>query len=279
MKIIKANGEKVAYDPLKIRASLKRAGARLEMIDEVIAEMKEFLYEGITTKELYKKVFSKLKKLNKTTAGKYHLKHAIMELGPTGFPFEKYISELLKAEGYYTKTDQIVKGHCVQHEVDVVAEKDNQHFMMECKFHSDPGRVCDVKTALYVHARFLDVEKKWLIQPGHDQKYHQGWLVTNTRLTSDAQQYGICSGMGLLSWNFPPKESLRERIDHQGLHPVTCLTTLTKKEKQLLLEKMIVLCKELCKQPEALSQIGLTPARVQRVLTESKAICELTLQR
>nr|WP_176454803.1 ATP cone domain-containing protein [Criblamydia sequanensis]CDR35278.1 putative restriction endonuclease [Criblamydia sequanensis CRIB-18] len=274
MKIIKANGEETSYEPDKIVRSLERAGANQKIIQEVLSETEKELFDGIHTKAVYKIVFRNLKRLSHQTAGKYHLKNAIMELGPTGFPFENFIAALFEAEGYQTLTDQIVQGHCVQHEVDVVSEKDNNHFMMECKFHGTSGNICDVKHALYVHARFLDVEKTWLNKPGHAQKFHQGWLVTNTRLSGDAERYGKCVGMGLLSWNYPQGDSLRERIDRNGLYPITCLTSLSKHEKQILLNKKVVLCRTLCEHPSELNGIGLSETKKLKVLEEGKLICK-----
>lgn len=274
MKIIKANGEEAFYEPEKIVRSLERAGASQEIIEGVLFETEKELFDGIHTKAMYKIVFKNLKKLSHSTAGKYNLKNAIMEFGPTGFPFENFIAALFEAEGYQTLTDQIVQGHCVQHEVDVVAEKDNNHFMMECKFHGTSGNICDVKHALYVHARFLDVEKTWLIKPGHAQKFHQGWLVTNTRLSGDAERYGKCVGMGLLSWNYPQGDSLRERIDRNGLYPITCLTSLSKHEKQILLNKKVVLCRTVCEHPSELNGIGLSETKKLKVLEEGKLICK-----
>ena len=47
----------------------------------------------------------------------------------------------------------------MDHEVDVVAKKDNMVFFLECKYHNHRGTYSDIKTALYVHARFVDIEK------------------------------------------------------------------------------------------------------------------------
>lgn len=273
MKIIKADGERVEFEPEKIVRSLERAGAGTRTIQEVLTETEKEMFDGIRTKQLYKIVYKNLKKLSRGTAGKYHLKNAIMELGPTGFPFEKFIAAILEADGYQTLTNQIVEGFCVNHELDVIAAKDNNYFMLECKFHSTPGNVCDVKVALYVYARFLDVEKIWLKKPGHAQKFHQGWLITNTRLTSDAEKYGKCVGMGLLSWNYPKGDSIRERIDKHRLYPITCLTSLSKREKETLLHKGIVLCRTLCERPSELNGIGLPESKKLKVLEESKNIC------
>ncbi len=73
----------------------------------------------------------------------------------------------------------------------------------------------------------------------------QGWLVTNTRFTTDALQYGRCAGLHMISWDFPAGSGLKDIIDNTGLYPVTCLTTLNRSEKLRLLENRIVLCKSL----------------------------------
>lgn len=276
--ITKASGETAPFSAEKLRQSLHRAGAGEEVIDSIEKEIGQRLYPGITTKEIYRRAFSMLRKASAHLAAKYKLKKALQELGPSGYPFEKYVGEILKHEGYKTKVGQIVQGYCVQHEVDVIASKGDQHFMIECKFHSDQGRKCDVKIPLYIHSRFLDVEKAWEQKLGHGHKFHQGWVVTNTRFTTDAIQYGTCAGLNLVSWNYPPKGSLRERIDGSGLHPVTCLTTLTKKEKQLLLDKGIVLCKELCQNEQILSDAGVHPSRLPKVMEEARLLCEIKIQ-
>jgi hypothetical protein len=276
--ITKASGEKVPFSAEKLRQSLRRAGAGEEAMDSIVKEIEQRLYPGITTREIYRKAFSMLRKVSAHLAAKYKLKKALQELGPSGYPFEKFVGEILKHEGYRAQVGQIVQGHCVQHEVDVVAQKDDRHFMVECKFHSDQGRKCDVKIPLYIHSRFLDVEKAWQQRPGHDHKFHQGWVVTNTRFTTDAIQYGTCAGLNLISWDYPKKGSLRERIDRSGLHPLTCLTTLTKKEKQLLLDLGIVLCKELCQQEQLLKEVGVLPTRAQKVMEEAGLLCETKIE-
>ena len=137
--ITKASGEKAPFSIEKLRNSLRRAGAGKKVIKRIETELQQILYQGISTREIYQKAFSLLKKVSTHLAAKYKLKKAILELGPSGYPFERYVGEILKHEGYRVQVGQIVQGHCVQHEVDVVAEKDDQYFMIECKFHSDQG--------------------------------------------------------------------------------------------------------------------------------------------
>ncbi|RZK62264.1 MAG: ATPase, partial [Pedobacter sp.] len=124
-----------------------------------------------------------------------------MELGPSGYPFEKYFAAILQHIGYSLRTGVILQGACVKHEVDVIAEKENQHEMVECKFHQQQGTFCDVKIPLYIHARFKDVEAGFTDRSPKNNTLHQGWVVTNTRFTTDAIHYGTCAGLKLIGWN------------------------------------------------------------------------------
>lgn len=273
INIEKMSGELVPFNESKLVRSLERSGASDKAIETVLNEVRTILNEGISTKEIYQKAFGILKKLSRPTAAKYKLKKAIIELGPTGYPFEEFISRILSYQGFKVEVGVIVMGHCVKHEVDVVAEKEMKHFMVECKFHSDQKRRCDVKIPLYIQSRFKDVEKQWRKQLGHDKKFHQGWICTNTRFTSDAIQYGNCIGLNLIGWDYPKQGSLKERINISGAHPITCLTTLTKQEKLRMIKEGHVLCMDICKQPNLLNDFGIKKNKHQKILYEAHAVC------
>ncbi len=275
IKIIKYSGDVVEFDVDKLINSLKRSQASDTVVQQIVEQVEGQLYDGITTKKIYEMAFKMLKSKSRVSASKYKLKKAIMELGPSGFPFEKFVGKILEMEGFSTNVGVIVQGNCVQHEVDVIAEKENKHYMIECKYHSDQGRVCNVKIPLYINSRFLDVEKNWERQKGHDTKLHKGGVYTNTRFTSDAVQYGKCVGLLLTSWDYPMDNGLKDRIDKAGLHPLTALTTLTKAEKSKLLDKGIVLCKELHENPALLEQIGVDKKRHKNILADSRELCRI----
>lgn len=274
INIVKHSGDIVAFDDEKLIKSLRRSAANEELIQQIVQQVKASLYDGITTKKIYQMAFKMLKSKARVSASRYKLKKAIMELGPSGFPFEKFASAILRSEGFDTKVGVFVQGQCVQHEVDVVALKDNKHYMVECKYHSDQGRFCDVKIPLYIQSRFLDVEAQWKKLKGHETKFHQGWVFTNTRFTTDAIQYGKCIGLMLLSWDYPNDNSLKQRIDKAGLHPLTALTTLTKAEKRKLLDKDIVLCKEVYGNSYLLEEIGIDKTRQKKILDDSLELCK-----
>ncbi|MGJ1446995.1 restriction endonuclease [Sphingobacterium spiritivorum] len=274
INITKASGHKAPFNKGKLKQSLLRSGANSELADEIVSEVMEMLVEGMSTRKIYKTALRLLRNTSRPMAARYNLKRAIMELGPSGFPFEQFVGVLLNQQGYRTQVGVIVRGHCVNHEVDVIAEKDNHHFMIECKFHNRQGYICDVKIPLYIQSRFLDVENTWKKIDGHAEKFHQGWVVTNTRFSEDAAQYGRCMNMNLVGWDYPGNNGLKDWIDSSGLHPVTCLTTLTHREKQELLDKKIVLCKTLHHNYSLLESIGVKPPRLQKVMDECAALCK-----
>ena len=271
----KSSGEYEDFQIEKLINSLRRAGANEVIVKDIAHKVYEQLEEGMTTKRIYEAAFKMLKAKSRVSAFKYKLKKALMELGPSGFPFEKLVGKLLAQEGFETKVGVIVQGNCVQHEVDVIAQKGEKHYMIECKYHSDQGRFCNVKIPLYIHSRFLDVEKQWRRKKGHQNKIHKGGLYTNTRFTSDAINYGNCVGLLMTSWDYPKESGLKDRIDQAGLHPLTALTSLTKAEKTKLLDEGIVLCKELHESPNLLDKVGIPNSRHKRILEDSLELCKI----
>lgn len=272
--IIKASGEEVKFSSHKLKNSLKRSGANKQLIGQIITKVKEELYEGISTKEIYNRAFSLLKKKQSFYASKYKLKKAIYELGPTGFPFEKFISALLKYSGYQTQTNLILQGKCVSHEIDVIASKNDETTIIECKFHSEQGLICNVKIPLYIQSRYLDIKTHWNSNSNNKTKLTKGWVTTNTRFTKDAIHYGNCCGLYLLSWSYPENDGLKDRIDRLGLYPITVSTLLTNREKQFLLSRDIVLCRQLIGDVFYLDHLGISDTRKTKILNEINLLCD-----
>ena len=270
--ITKSSGQKMRFSIQKLRKSLSRTGADEQTISNIVHKVQEELYEGISTHEIYNRAYALLKKEKSCLASKYKLKKAIYELGPTGFPFELFISKVLEYSGYTTEVGKIVQGKCVSHEVDVLAYKNNQAVMIECKFHGEQGLNSNVKVPLYIHSRFLDIEKQWNSSK-RKIALTQGWVVTNTRFTENAIQYGECAGLYLLSWDYPENDGLKDRIDRLGLYPITVSNLLTKREKEFLLSRKIVLYRELIKDAFFLDHLGISEARKNRILNEINEVC------
>jgi Holliday junction resolvase len=245
LKVLKHSGEYEPYSERKVRESLTRAGADEELIDTIVARVRGELYDGISTREIYHHVFELLRELQSSLVSSYSLKRAIMELGPSGFPFERFLAGVLEAHGYTVAVDQTVQGKCVDHQIDVIARKGRRHFLVEAKFHNQPGIKSDIKDALYTYARFLDVREAWVEIAGHRGHLHQAWLITNTKVTSKVREYARCAGMRITSWDYPSRASLRGMVEESGLLPLTCLQSLTPEDKTRLLEEGFLFCREL----------------------------------
>lgn len=264
MYVIKANGEKEPFDEEKVRRTIKRAGIDSKTEEDVLTQVKRILYENIPTSEIYSHVREYLgKSPNPFGKGKYSLKQAIMDFGPTGFPFEDFISEILKAEGYKTNVRVVLTGKCVNHEVDIVAEKDGKKIMVEAKFHNLSGIRTDLHVSLYTKARFDDLKEKHGLE--------ETWLVTNTKMTVDAIAYANCVGMKILSWSYPNENSIRDIIERKKLFPITTLESISNQQKQVLLQNHVILCKDL-ENPSCLDVLGLPKDKIKQILEESRYI-------
>lgn len=226
------------------------------------------------TKKIYREAYRLLRRFSRSSAARYKLKRAIMELGPSGFPFEHYFSELLKSRGYEVTTGVWVEGYCVSHEIDVVAQKEGKRIMVECKFHNHQGYYSDVKVTLYIDARYRDILRKSQKHPDEIPTFHQCWIVTNTRFSEEGLKYAQCAGLYLLSWDYPAEDSLKKWIDVTGLYPITCLTVLNKREKQQLLDRGIVLAGDIPGKRTLLETLGWSPLTISRVLTEVQQLLQ-----
>ncbi len=263
--IIKATGEKELFSEDKLRLSIQRAGVPSDLRENAVNHVKSTLYENIPTAQIYKHVIEFLESSpHPFSRARYSLKQAIMDLGPTGYPFEDYVAEILKSEGYKTDVRQILNGKCVKHEIDIVAQKDGVKSMIECKFHNSMGTHTQVHVSLYTKARFDDLMDI--------HKFNDVWLVTNTRITPDALSYALCNNIKVISWNYPANEGLRDLIEKSKLHPITVLTTLSQSQKQQLLGNHVVLAKDICKNPSSLDLLGLPHDKKNSIISECQYV-------
>ena len=266
--IKKASGELEPFDIDKLEHSLRKAHASSELIQKIVDHIINEIEEGTTTHDIYQKAFLLLHKLERPTSVRYSLRRAILDLGPSGFPFEKFCAEIFKSMGYEAITDQVVLGSCVEHEVDVVAWKKDQLIMSEVKFHNELGLKSDLKVVLYVHARFEDIAPTVFNYGGIDQKMSEGWLITNTKFTLSAIKFAECKNLKIVGWNYPIDNGLKDMIERAGLHPITSLFSLSGHDKKSLIEKNVILCKTLKEDPSHLTSIGLSEANRDAVLEE-----------
>ncbi len=272
--IIKADGQRELFDPKKLEESLSNAGASKESITHILQIIHSELTDGLTTREIYRHAFDLLKKSNKHVAVNYSLRRAIMDMGPSGFPFEQLIAGVFEKRGYKVLTGQMLRGSCVEHEIDVLAYNDTELHLIEAKFHNQLGVKTDTKVALYVKARYDDFKDVDIVLDSVKRKMTKGWLITNTKFTKSAIEYGMCQGLAFVGWNYPRTGNLHDMIREAGLHPLTSLTTTSKAQENMLMEKNIVFLRQIQARPEVLQELGMSEEKQEGVLAEVKTILE-----
>jgi hypothetical protein len=248
--ILKASGKHEAFKIQKLVNSLIRSGASEALAWDIARKVEKQIAPNAHTKQIFKMAKRMLRKHNRTSDMKYSIKKALYSLGPAGYQFEKYFARILKAYGYCVETNQFIHGHCVKHEVDIFARKNNNGSIIECKYHSKGGIATDVKTALYIHSRFTDIRRAYNLMTSNNVRIKKGWLVTNTRCTSDAIQYAQCVGMKIVSWKYPEDESLEKLIENKRLYPVTILSSVRKGILKTLFSRNFILAKDISKMNE-----------------------------
>jgi len=269
LMITKADGTLELFDPVKLEHSLAHAGASSTMRAKILAHILTHLHTGMMTEEIYRHAFEMLREHEVApVAARYSMKRAVFALGPSGFPFERFLAEVFRGHGWRVETEVTLMGRCAPHEVDVLMEKDGERVGIEAKFHNDPSGKTDIKDALYVKARYDDLK----MAPAASSRVTEGCLVTNTRFTRNAIRYAQCSNLRLIGWDYPRTRGLLTLIEEAHVHPLTCLTTLTDGEKKRLMDKKIVLCKHV-QAPHLLKEYGVKPERIPKVLEEAKLLC------
>lgn len=273
--IIKADGSNEAFDPARLVASLRRAGAGEYAAANITEAITRTVLPGALSRDIYARAFALLRKEGRPIAARYALRRALLELGPTGHPFEDFISHLFRAEGWQVETRKILQGTCVAHEIDLYAShpEQNTYLAAELKYHNDPGYKTDLKVALYVKSRFDDIFS--CDAATRACPIDRGLLVTNTKFTSEAIAYAQCAGVELLGWSYPANDSLFARMSRAKVYPVTALTGLSRSEKRLLIEQGVIAVDEIARDRRALDPLRLPSEQVGELLAEAEGLLAL----
>jgi hypothetical protein len=270
--IIKADGTKEAFDPERLVASLVRSGAGAHTARRIASEISATVVPGTASRDVYARAFALLRKEARPVAARYALRRALLEFGPSGHPFEDFVSYLFRAEGWNVETRKMIRGKCVTHETDFYAShpERGEYLAAELKYHNDPGYKTDLKIALYVKSRFDDIFA--CDEAVRACPIDRGLLVTNTKFTTEAIAYAECAGVELLGWSYPANESLFVRIVRAKAYPITALTSLSKTEKRMLIEARVVVVQQILDDRRMLDPLRLPAERVGEIIAEAEGL-------
>jgi len=244
--IKKEDGTLEIFDAEKLRQSLLRANTSIISADGIVKKIEENLKPKTSTNEIYREAFNILKQTEKASALRYSIRRSLIELGPSGFPFEKFIEKVFQKKGYQTMVGVTLDGNCVEHEIDVIAlSPKNELFLTEVKFHNELYLKSDTKVTLYIKARFDDLKDIEFNLFGQKLKPTRMLLVTNTKFTDTAAKYAECAGLDLISWDYPKKGNLHSLVYETDTYPISILESLSSGEKNNLISEGIITCDDL----------------------------------
>jgi len=241
--VVNSSREKEPFSLKKVYRSARRVGASKSLARKIAKTIEKEAYPGIKTSEIFQKVRKMLRREKPRAALRFNLKKAMKKLGPTGFPFEKYIGAIFLKKGFKVKLNQFIQGFCCRYEIDFTAQKGNLLYIVECKYRNLPGAKVDSEVALANYARFLDIEKG----EKNSNLQIKSLIVTNNKFTTKAIKYSTCVGVELLGWNYPRNKGLEYLIDSQKLYPITILPSLDRYLAKVFAEKKMMLVRNILK--------------------------------
>jgi len=276
VEIIKSNGERQAFSRRKVYRSVKRSGGPTGLAQEIADRVQKEVRPGWTTLQISQRVRELLQERRPSSSIKFNLFWAMTQLGPTGFPFERYIARVFQIQGFKTFTDQWIQGKCVRHQVDFLAENDQNFYLGECKYHNLRGRKTSVDIVLRYFARFGDlIQGPRSASARKKKKKVRTILVTNTRFTSEAIRYGRCVGQELLGWNYPPRRGLERIIDKHKIYPITILPSFKgRRTIEIFAQEGLILAEDVLTQKKRLEKLALPSRFLSNLKREARQLFE-----
>jgi hypothetical protein len=272
VSVIKANGAREEFSKWKIVRTCLRMGATQETAEAIADEIESRLYDGITTRRILQMIYRRLKKRKPVMKLQIDLRRSLSLLRSAP-DFERYIQFLLRAHGYEVTSNQIIRGRCVEHEVDAVARKDGKTCIVEVKHHYKYHTPTSLDVSRISRAVFEDLTEGH--QLGHNNlKIDYAMIVCNTKLSEHAKRYANCRGIKHIGWSTPPNQDLQTMIETKKLYPITILKGLSTTTRNKLTSNNIILLKQLTETntTQLRRQTGIAKQKLAPLVDSAKAI-------
>lgn len=268
--VVNSQGIMEAFSPKKVWRSARRAGASTSQAQKAVEEASRLVVEGMSTQDVYNIILGVLGKESPLVGMRLNLKRAIQSLGPTGFPFEQYISSLWRFYDYKTQVGVMWKGKCVNHEVDIETRKDKDVQLVECKYRIQAGGRVDLHDLMASWGYFYDIGL------ANASAHIHPLIMTNNKFTSEAIAYGECMGLNMIGWRYPKDRGLEYIIESKKLYPVTILPSFKGYLAEVLKARKILMVRELLNANVQQSIKGhhVSQASVDQLYREAKLIVE-----
>ena len=222
--VTKFDGRKELFQKNKIIRTCLRAGVPKHIAKKISDEIEKQIYDGITTKEIYRTILKELNKYEKRASTVYRLRESIAKMDPD--VFEIFIKKLLELYRYECEHNEIISGLCIEHQIDIIANMTSQNnvlFLVECKRHENPHRFCGLGEVLKVWARLDDI-RNGFAENKNKYNFNQAWIITNTKFSEHAKKYAKDKQIKLTGWRYPDSDSLENLIENKKAFPITLLS-------------------------------------------------------
>jgi hypothetical protein len=180
---------------------------------------------------------------------------------------------LLNELGYTVTPNQIVRGRCIEHEIDAVARRGDETVLVEIKHHYKYHTPTRLDVCRVIRATFEDLTE------GFDRdlnsiNFNKTMIVCNTKFSNHAKQYAKCRSIDHIGWKTPIESSLDQIIEEKKFYPITLIRNLDRKTKEKLGDKGVILLRQLSEgNPSELSKkTGVKTDRLEKLARTAKEI-------
>ncbi len=220
-----------------------RMGASRVEAEEIVEKIENRIYDGISTAKVLQMIFHFIHRFNPRASRLYDLRRglSLMNSKPE---FEKFVQILLSNAGFEVDPNKILRGKCIEHEVDAIARKDGIIYFVEAKHHYNYHAFTGLDESRIARALLEDVTEGFSLGLT-DLKIDRAMIVTNTKYSEQALQYGSCRNILQIGWSTPANLGLRDLIREKKLYPLSCIRGLKADTRMKLVDSDVVLLNQL----------------------------------
>jgi hypothetical protein len=235
----KADGSLQLFDGEKVVRTCLRMGAERQVAYEVAEKVERRLYDGIPTAVILRMIFQFMRRRKPGVGNLFDLRKGL-SLMSSKPEFEVFVRVVLRRNGFEVSPNQVLKGKCVEHEVDGIARKNGVTYFVEAKHHVRYHAPTGLDESRIARAVLEDVVEGFALGKS-SFKIDRAMIVTNTRFSEEAVQYGRCRDILQIGWSSPVNRGLQDLVEGVNVLPLSCVRGLGVDARLKLAESGIVL--------------------------------------
>jgi Holliday junction resolvase-like predicted endonuclease len=221
MYVKKFDGSKQQFDKNRIIRTCMRNGASEETATKIANRIEKNAHDGMRTQEILDLIWEYLREHHPESQMRVDLRLALSLLRSKP-DFENYASLILKDLGYSVQSNMVLRGRCIEHEIDAIAQKEDRTIYVEVKHHNRAHTYTPLEVSMKVWATLQDlIAGKKLGY--HNINFTKALIICNTKFTDHARVYADCVGIDHIGWKSPVSNGLEDIIERRSLYPVTVL--------------------------------------------------------